>query len=304
MQKWGVFPLPPYEYAKELQEKASEEKKKAVWVHKSSTVAVRGALADRQHISSPRTDKEESYNIVLVPVGYSEEEALPQMRRLFTVLNSAYRDVPGVSFSYLNKSVPVSIGRKSSGLDHGFITNLDEISALVSFLGRYMSVHGIHLVINDPLLYGVYVALDVMPVSFSSGERSASYFAAIHEIGHHLFLSDGYRRGYGPLGKEGYDSFGINSTELLTNTTTLRPDVMTAYEKFQPDLVEVGTFYGEPVYLFKDNPGVANVMRENGATLPNDTVRELLAGNTPLFSEFQLWIMNNYIKETLSTPNE
>lgn len=218
------------------------------------------------------------YKILLVPVGYTEPNELDKsLGYLANILTGAYKGVD-VEFSYLDTSMPIGIektGRWAS------VTDENELKELKEIIKHFYPVDGIVLVLNNNQYLGAGGDYPVF-----SGETFGALYLAIHEVGHHLGLGDGYRRYYNPE--------ELNGSELFLFLDRLEPRVKSAQKVVKSPIKFTGNYcVCLPIYTFY---GYDNIMNKY---YRNQEIFQMLKNEESPFNPLQIEIMNRKITEVL-----
>ena len=218
------------------------------------------------------------YKILLVPVGYNEPNELDRsLGYLASILTDAFRGV-NVEFSYLDISMPIGIERIGRWVS---VINENELKELKDIIKKSYPVDGIVLALNNSELMGAGGNYPVF-----SGETGETLYLAIHEVGHHLGLGDGYKRYYDPE--------ELTGSELFLFRDQLNYWTNEAHNKVKPPIKFTGNYcVCLPVYTFY---GDVNIMNKYYS---NQEVLQLLKNGESPFNPLQIEIMNGKIKEVL-----
>ncbi|MDP3990294.1 MAG: M64 family metallopeptidase [archaeon] len=240
-------------------------------VFESDTEMIKYMGLGKENIRFPA---KEGYNILLIPVGYEEPNELDQsMGYLADVLTDAFKKVE-VNFSYLDVSMPIGIEKIDRWAS---LTNKDEANELKEIIKQFYPVDGLVIVLN----HDQYLASGGDYPVFS-GENSSGLYLAIHEVGHHLGLGDGYNRYYSPEELKG--------SELFLFSDKLEPRVKWAQTIVRPPIKFTGNYcICLPVYTFYGDDNIMNKYQSNRAIL------RLLKNDEPIFNPLQIEIMNRKV---------
>lgn len=231
-----------------------------------------------------------TYRVLIVPVGYSDEEITARESKILEVLETVYQQLGlPVTFSYLKQSMPIPVDEYGSVMrtDGDAMAKLKE---MIPSLGKPAP----HMLILDVNIGGRGYAGD----GFVVIQREAYLFTGIHELGHEFGLSDGYYDtfySYGGLhaNTEWYlvDSSG---NPLITNADW-KMWLGTHYAKF---ITSPYVCFGEPIT--KPEGAAESIM---GGWWDDDKIFQGSQLNPAVFTDFQRWLMKRTIAEILKkTP--
>ncbi len=247
-----------------------------------------------ENIKSENPVSASKVKAMIMPIGYSPEEIKTNIPKLVRFLDWAYEDI-AIEFPYLDISVPLSV-------DHvqqlASFTDKAKAEKLIRKINRMSPIDISVFVINTPQFLGTTYWGEEGKLSYAlvSGQGASSKAATVHEIGHGLWLSDGY--------KDHSLAYQIPNEALFPNIESLPQYVKEAYLKQQPPIVATGGIcskYGEnvPIFTFYNrDDDELNIMKAK--TSSDKQIEITLKEGKKVFDPVQIAIMNQRAKELLA----
>ena len=264
-----------YDYC--LLGESEELKSDPVVIQKIDKALKPGEPPDRLRTFVKAGQGKKSFRIVLVPVGYQADKIDAIMLKLIKVLQVGFVGVKNMSFSYAYPSYEVEFVHDEQIIGP---KNWDEVKKLKKVF-QDQSFDAVVLILNarDYLA----TAYDTEEVAIVADFEDYVKYFLIHETAHLLGLDDGYKP---PTNKK----WSPNS-ELFFGTNSLLPLVTEAYKGLRspPGTVLAGKCLDHLVYRFEGSD--KSIM-----------TKVFWSDEKPLFTKFQLRMMNLYIWNNKNKP--
>ena len=219
--------------------------------------------------------KSDNYHVVIVGVGYSEDEIVSEFANIINGLKSNFRDVK-VDFTYIRQPVDVSFDNQGPRIT---FTRDEDRRILTEKVKAVYPADSIIVAVKTNLIAGTSYNLDGVLVLTTN--NPGSVFIATHELGHQLGLGDGY--------KFYYFSSELPNSELFYLDEMPNYLVQALNElRVVPPMFVAGTCNGRMLYTFYETKN--NIMGNWGPEGPNPW-------GDSWFTPVQLQIMNDYIRK-------
>lgn len=249
---------------------------------------------DQQKRMALDQTKGKKHTVLLVPVGYTDNEIAQEFPEMTSLFGEVLGDLP-IEFAHLSTSA--DIGVRNVGVTASF-TNPDEITALRIKVQQFYDANTVAVIVNTPSYFGTVGPYDWKSKRYPyiwdkyaifNGRNEYFLYLFAHEIvGHKVGgLTDGY------LNNNYYNRRYFSGSEFAVYPYDVTQEVYDARVKVKPKIVQTPfNCKGYPVFRFMpDDTNNIMVVRKNNAA-----ILEQVKNGMPLFNDFQRQIILNKIK--------